>query len=343
MSKEIRLLVVGGAGEMGRQCIKAATERGAKVVASTGRKNQLGEDVGLLAGLPDALGITLEPSDRLEALIKETRPDVAIMCSLDFRGQADDMRQLLKNNVNVLTLAEEAYYPKIDDQALYEELDLLAKEHSVTLVGNGMQDVNCSNIAVVMSGNCRKLTEIYGENCCILDHCGPQEFEGLGIGCTDADDFASYHADHPSPRNPYTYALYEIAEELGLTVIDELNENVEPILAKEEYMGLGERYLKDMVVGSILYTTLKTKEGIDLVAKFIYAFEEQGYDGRNIWRFSGDPSFEVVTDDPRPDISTTAGAVNRIPDVINARPGFLLVKDLTKPFFKVHSLPEYVE
>lgn len=342
MAKEIRLLVIGGGGEMGRQCIKAATERGATVVAATGRTHHLGEDVGLLAGLPNTLGVRLEPNERLEALIKETKPDVAILCSLDFAGTADDMRLLVANGVDILTLAEEAYYPKVDDLELYEELDALAKEHGVTIVGNGMQDVNWSNLATVMTGNCRSLTEIYGENYCILDHCGPQEFEGLGIGCSSAEDFRAYHADQPNPRNPFTYALYEIAEELSLEVMSEDNAKPEPVLAKQDYEGLGTLYKTGTVIGSDLCTTLKTVEGIDLIARFTYVFA-QGYDGRNIWRFSGDPSFEVITDDPRPDISTTAGAVNRIPDVINAQPGFLLVKDLAKPVFKVHPLPEYVE
>jgi 4-hydroxy-tetrahydrodipicolinate reductase len=342
MNEEIKVIVIGGAGEMGRQCIKAATEHGATVVAATGRSQHLGEDLGLLSGMSTPLGVRLSPATELPALLDSFKPDVAIMCSLDFRGTADDMRTIIKAGVNVLTLAEEAYYPRIDEPGLTAEIDALAKQYGVSVVGNGMQDVNWSNQAVVMSGNCRELTQIYGENWCILDHCGPQEFEGLGIGCKSAEEFAEYHRNNPRPRSPFSYSLYEIAEELGLEVIEEINDVVQPIFASEPYFGCGSNYHPGDVIGSILCTTLKTSADINIVGRFVYSFAVNGEGGVNIWRFTGDPSFEVVTNDPRPDISTTAGAVNRIPDCINARPGFLLVKDLAKPCYKAKPLHEYV-
>ncbi len=196
-----------------------------------------------------------------------------------------------------------------------------------------------------MAANCHRLDGIYGENWCILDHCGNFEIGLVGVDL-DADGFMEYHKDDLHPRSPYTYALYEIADEMGLTVTEEINDLIEPIFASEDYDATqcpyGKVILKGKTIGAALCTTLHTEEGIDIVGKFIYSFAENGQPGVNIWRFTGEPAFEVVTDDPRPDIGTTTDVVNRLPDIIMAPAGYLTVKDLPKPIYRCHPLPEYV-
>lgn len=60
-----------------------------------------------------------------------------------------------------------------------------------------------------------------------------------------------------------------------------------------------------------------------------------------LWRFKGEPSFEVVTDDPFPYYDTTIDARLRISDVINAPAGFLTIKDLPKPRYKHGNLANW--
>lgn len=342
--KQIKVMIIGAAGEMGRACTRFMTERGATVVAAIGRRSHLGEDIGTISGV-EPLGVVVEPSDAVQAALDRTKPDVVLECSGELHDIADNVRTCLKAGVNVATLAEEAYFPFATSPELAAELDALAKENGVTFIGLGMQDVNCSNEALVMSANCHKLEAIHGENWCILDHTGWFEFNLVGINMTK-EEFFDYHKDDLKPRNPYTYTLYEIADEMGLKVIAEENADIEPIFAEEDYdatdTAFGAVVEKGKTIGAILSTVLKTKEGITISAKFIYSFAVNGQPGENIWRFTGEPTFEVVTDDPRPDIGTTTDVVNRLPDIIMAPAGFLTVKDLPKPIYRCHPLPTYL-
>lgn len=342
--KQIKVMIIGAAGEMGRACTRFLTERGATVVGAIGRRSHLGEDQGEISGI-GKIGVVVEPSDQVQAVIDRTHPDVVFECSGSLQQIASNIRICVKNGIDVATLAEEAYFPYVDEPALTAELDALAKEHGVTIIGAGMQDVNWSNEAVVMSANCHKLNSIYGENWCILDHCGNYEISLVGVGLTE-DEFFEYHKDNLNPRSPYTYALYEIADELELHVTKEINDRVAPLWAKEDYDATAGAYGKVIAagktIGSELCTTLETEEGISIIGKFVYSFAQDGQPGVNIWRFDGEPSFEVVTDDPRPDIGTTTDIVNRLPDIIAAPAGFLTVKDLPKPFYRCRPLPEYL-
>lgn len=342
--KQIKVLIIGAAGEMGRAATRFMTERGATVVAAIGRRSHLGEDIGEISGV-GPLGVVVEPADALEAALERTKPDVVLEASGGLQQIAPNLRLCIAAGANVAMLAEEGYFPAIDEPILAAELDELARKAGVTLVGLGMQDVNWSNQAVVMAANCHKLGSIYGENWCILDHCGNFEIGLVGVNLTE-EEFFAYHESDLSPRSPYTYALYEIADEMELHVTREVNDRILPLFAAEDYdatpFAYGKVVEKGKTIGASLCTTLETEEGISITGKFVYSFAEGGQPGVNIWRFEGEPSFEVVTDDPRPDIGTTTDVVNRLPDIINAEAGFLTVKDLPKPIYRCHPLPEYL-
>lgn len=343
--KEIRVVVVGAAGEMGSNCVRYCTERGATVVGAIGRTHHVGDDAGTVAGI-DPLGVTIEPADKLFDVIDEVKPDVVIEASSNLKNVAPKLEGYAKRGVNVAMLAEEAYYSKVDMPELTAKIDALAKEHGITVIGMGMQDVNWSNEAVVMAANCHKLDAIYGENWCILDHCGAFEIGLVGVNLTE-DEFYEYHKDNLYPRSPFTFSLYEIADEMGLTVTKEENAKIEPLIARADYTpehcdAHPETIAKGKTIGSALCTTLLTEEGIELTGKFLYSFAQDGQPGEQVWRFTGEPTFTVTTDDPRPDIGTTTDIVNRLPDIIAAPAGFLTVGDLPKPFFHSHPLPEYL-
>lgn len=342
--KEIRVMIIGSAGEMGRACTRFCHERGATVVAAIGRRSHLGEDQGEVSGIGN-IGVTIRPADDVAVALAQTKPDVVLECSGSLQQIADNVRTCLKAGVNVATLAEEAYFASVDEPDLTRELDELARENGVTFVGLGMQDVTWSNAAVILSANCHKLTKVYGENWCILDHCGAYEIGLVGVNLTEGE-FFEYHKDDLNPRSPYTYALYEIADEMLLHVTEEINDRITPLYAEDDYdatmWAYGKVLEKGKTIGAVLCTTLKTEEGIDIVGRFYYSFAQNGQPGENIWRFEGEPTFTVTTDDPRPDIGTTTDVVNRLPDIIEARPGYLTVKDLPKPFFRCRPLPEYL-
>ena len=94
--------------------------------------------------------------------------------------------------------------------------------------------------------------------------------------------------------------------------------------------------------GMSAVVTTETEEGIvvetECVGK-VYASEE--FD-RNVWTIEGEPTTTITVDKPSTVELTCATVVNRIPDIINARPGFVPTAEIGELNFKTKALNEYV-
>lgn len=146
-----------------------------------------------------------------------------------------------------------------------------------------------------------------------------------------------------APRSWYAFTLHEIAAGMRLHVISEKN-SVEFIPLQEDYYveGLGKTLPKGVAAGSRLSCELETEEGIALRGAFTSVYKAGGVEGTNTWRIEGSPNMCVVMEDAHGECCTAQDAINRIPDVINARPGLLTVSDLPRPSYRSKPIPEYV-
>jgi len=88
--------------------------------------------------------------------------------------------------------------------------------------------------------------------------------------------------------------------------------------------------------------TTETKEGITLETKCVgkvYAPDE--FD-KNEWEVVGEPNTTLVINRPATVELTCATIVNRIPDIINAQPGFVSTDKMDELKYRVKPLNEYV-
>ena len=86
----------------------------------------------------------------------------------------------------------------------------------------------------------------------------------------------------------------------------------------------------------------KTQEGITIESECIgkvYATDE--FD-RNVWTVEGEPTTTITVEKPNTVELTCATIVNRIPDVINAKPGYITVNKMGDLQHKVKPLNGYV-
>ena len=84
--------------------------------------------------------------------------------------------------------------------------------------------------------------------------------------------------------------------------------------------------------------TTETKEGITIESECIgkvYSKEE--------WTIHGEPDTTIVVARPATVELTCASVVNRIPDVINAEPGYVPTERMGELTYKVKPLNEYVK
>ena len=89
--------------------------------------------------------------------------------------------------------------------------------------------------------------------------------------------------------------------------------------------------------------TTETQEGIVLETQCIgKVYSQEDFD-KNEWTIEGEPNTTIVVSRPSTVELTCASIVNRIPDVINGKPGYITTDQLGDLSYKVKPLNEYVK
>ena len=135
-----------------------------------------------------------------------------------------------------------------------------------------------------------------------------------------------------------------LCEKLGLTVESQTQECVPQIAKKDMFSKTLNMTIKEgMATGMSAVVTTKTKEGITLETQCIgKVYDETEFD-RNEWTIEGEPNTTIVVEKPSTVELTCATVVNRIPDVINAKAGYVPTNEMDELKYRVKPLNEYVK
>lgn len=336
MSKFIKAISIG-VGAMGTLAARYMTDHGVTIVGAVDidPRNQ-GVDIGEKAGI-GTLGVKIEA--KLEDVIKRTKADIAvIMTQTSVPDVYPYIRLCAENKINVVTISEDWYWPWRTCPAMADEINTLAKKNGVSILATGIQDVHWSNLAVVLASSCHNLKAVKGVNTAFLDELGAEVAKESFAGCT-IDEFEAIMAQEKDLRAmAYTEVLYCIAHEMRLTVTKEIPSR-KPIFAKEDgYLSSIDLHFKvGDIIGMNDKCILETAEGIEVSGDWYLKPSETGETAINQWTVEGEPTLDLVTTDMHGECTTSICAVNRIPDVLNAEPGFWTVADMPKPVY--HSKP----
>ena len=89
--------------------------------------------------------------------------------------------------------------------------------------------------------------------------------------------------------------------------------------------------------------TTETNEGIIIESECIgKVYSSEDFD-KNEWTVYGEPDTTITVARPATVELTCATIVNRLPDLINAKPGFLPTSQIGELNFKTKALNEYVK
>ena len=87
--------------------------------------------------------------------------------------------------------------------------------------------------------------------------------------------------------------------------------------------------------GMSAVVTTQTKEGIEIVSECIGKIYAQEDFDKNEWSILGEPDTTIVVNRPQTVELTCATIVNRIPDVIKAKPGFISTAEIGELTYKI--------
>ena len=93
------------------------------------------------------------------------------------------------------------------------------------------------------------------------------------------------------------------------------------------------------LVGYVDVNTAHTAEGIDVETLSYFKFREGDQTNSFTVRIEGEPDFEMVIPDFHGDVTTSTIMVNRIPDVVKAPGGVMMVNAL--PMISYHGSAAY--
>ena len=340
--KQIRAISVG-VGAMGSLAVRYMTDHGVTIVGAVDNNPaKLGKDVGEVAGIKK-LGVKI--GNDLEALLKTTSADVAVvMTQTSVPEVYPYLKTFIEHKINVVTISEDWYWPWRTYPKLGDEIDALAKKQGVVVMATGIQDVHWSNLAVVLASSCHNLKSVRGTNVAFLDELGAEVAKESFAGYTMEEFNAAMAKEKDLRAMAYTEVLYCIASEMRLTVTKE-TPGRQPIIGKQDvYLKSLDLHLKKGdIIGMHDSVVLETKEGIVLSGDWYLKPKEGSEDAINKWEVEGEPYLDLVTTDMHGECTTAICAVNRIPDVLNATPGFKTPANMPKPIYHSKPFAEYVK
>ncbi len=339
-----------GAGKMSVYTMRYVYEKGGEIVGAIDvNPNIIGKDIGEIMGTENK-GIKVVSNQEAEKLIKETKPDIVIVTTMSLISDVEDALMLCaKLGVNAITTCEEAFFPMNSNPTITKKLDETAKQNGCTITGSGYQDIYWGQLISSMAGSTQTIKRIKGSSSYNVEDYGIALAKAHGAGLT-LEEFDKQVASVDRISDEERQAMIQKGEylpsymwnvngwlcaKLGLTVISQTQKTV-PQTYKEdiESSTLGMTVKAGDATGMSAVVTTETKEGITLETECIgKVYSKEDFD-KNEWTIEGEPTTTLVINRPSTVELTCASVVNRIPDVINAKPGYVPTEEMGDLTFK---------
>ena len=324
-------VLVWGLGNMGRGIAEMLlTKEGIEIVGAIEKRVETEVDLGIFLNKEVRLGAMV--GNDPEKIILETKPDICILAINSFvKGVMEEISLLARHKVCVITIAEEMAYPYDSEPELSKELDRLAKENEITILGTGVNPgFVLDTLILQLSLAVRHVDRIKAIRINDLSPFGKTVMEEQGVGLSEEEFNVGIENGSIYGHVGFLQSIPMIARAMGLEY-DEIIQTREPIISKVH------RETKDVIVkpgmvAGCRHTAVAKKDGKDMIIlehpQQVRPDLEEIETGDYIEIF-GDPHLKMRIKPEVPGgIGTIAAAVNAIPQVLNAKPGLVTMVDL---------------
>ena len=358
MERKIKV-VQYGTGKMSVYTMRYVYEKGAEIVGAVDVNPEvIGKDIGEIMGTENK-GVKVVDVKDAENMIKNTNPDIVIITTMSLIKDVEDSLMLCARlGVNAITTCEEAFYPMNSNPNITKKLDELAKENGCTITGSGYQDIYWGQLISSIAGSTHKIIKIKGSSSYNVEDYGIALAEAHGAGLTleefdkqiaSADRISNEERQDVINRGDYLPSYMWnvngwLCAKLGLTVKSQTQKTVPQTYKEDIYSStLGMTVKAGDATGMSAVVTTETEEGITIESECIgKVYSKEEFD-KNEWTIIGEPDTTLVINRPATVELTCASVVNRIPDVINAKSGYVPTEEMGELNYRIKSLNEYVK
>ncbi len=358
MERKIKAIQYG-VGKMSVYTMRYMLEKGIEIVGAIDVNPEvIGKDIGDILG-KEKLGVTVVDVKDARKTLEETKPDICVITTRSLIAELEEPYMLCAElGVNAISTCEEAFYPQNSNPTLTNKIDEMAKKNNCTITGTGYQDIYWGQLITSIAGSTQTIKKIKGSSSYNVEDYGIALAEAHGAGLT-LEEFDKQVASVDRISDEERQAMIDKGEympsymwnvngwlcsKLGLTVISQTQKCVPQTHSEDIYSSTLDMTVKaGDATGMSAVVTTETAEGITIESECIgkvYAPDE--FD-KNIWTVEGEPTTTITVEKPATVELTCATIVNRIPDVINAEPGYKTTEKMGDLDFKIKPLNEYVK
>lgn len=340
-----------GTGKMAKYTMRYVYEKGGEVVGAVDvNPAVIGKDIGEIIGCENK-NVKVTSFEDAEAMLKEVKPDICVVETMSLIKDLEDPFMLCaKLGINAISTCEEAFFPWNSNPNLTKKIDELAKQTGCTITGSGYQDIYWGQLITSIAGSTQKITKIKGSTSYNVEDYGIALANAHGAGLT-LDEFDKQVAIVDKISDEERNKIIQsgdylpsymwntngwLCEKLGLTIKSQTQVTV-PTTNKEDIYSstLGMTVKAGDATGMSAVVTTETEEGIIIESECIgKVYSKEDYD-KNEWTVYGEPNTTITVARPSTVELTCATIVNRIPDVINAQPGYVTTDKLGDLQFKL--------
>lgn len=348
-----------GTGKMSVYTMRYVYEKGAEIVGALDiNPAVIGKDIGEIMGC-EPKGVKVTSVENAEELLTELKPDVVIVTTMSLLSDLEDPLMLCARlGLNAITTCEEAFYSYNSNPVLSNKINELAIKNNCTITGSGYQDIYWGELISAIAGSTHNITKIKGSSSYNVEDYGIALAEAHGSGLTlDEFDEKIASVDRMSKEerdaliNSGTYSpsyMWNVngwlAGKLGLTVTSQTQKCVPMTYPEDiESSTLGMTVKAGDATGMSAIVTTETAEGIVIESECIGKVYGPDEFDKNEWTVMGEPDTTIVVNRPATVELTCATIVNRLPDVINAKPGFIPTHEMDELMYRPKSLDTYLK
>lgn len=338
MQEKIKV-VQYGVGKMSVYTMRYVYEKGGEIVGAIDvNPDVIGKDIGEIMGTENK-GVKVISAENAEEMLKQTRPDIAIVTTMSLISETYEPLMLCaKLGINAITTCEEAFFPMNSNPTITKKLDETAKKTGCTITGSGYQDIYWGQLITSIAGSTQSIKKIKGSSSYNVEDYGIALAKAHGAGLTleefdkqvaSVDKISDEERQEIINKGEYLPSYMWnvngwLCDKLGLTIKSQTQKTV-PQTYKEDLHSntLGMTIKAGDATGMSAIVTTETNEGITIESECIgKVYSKDDFD-KNEWTVEGEPNTTLVINRPSTVELTCASVVNRIPDVINAKPGYV--------------------
>lgn len=343
LTNKIKIVLVG-LGPLGKRIGEGLIKKeGITIVGAVDiAKNIVGKDLGKIFGLDKKLGVIV--TNNLKKLLQNIDADIAIIATRSFvKDIYPDIKTCIENGVNVISTCEELSYPYANHPQLAEEIDKLARENAVSVLGTGINPgYLMDTLPITLSGACLKVNKIKVTRMMNSSKRRIPFQKKIGTGLTPEEFRMMIDKKLITGHVGLKESIHMISDALGLNIDSVQEFPPDPIISHEKVETPYKVVEPGHVAGlkSIAYG-LRDEEKIITLEFNAHALIKEEYDEVII---EGVPNIhEKIIGGVNGDIGTVAVIINMIPKVLNAEPGLHTMKDLPPPSAIMNNMKIFIK